>query len=268
MLETDRFLSASKGVRSEHRQNSPIIVTGKGGRNFGRGGRGYGRSSRGRGRGQNCTGTSAASKKGLCEALGTNVFDCGQKAAADQMPTSWEKLAECVGFAHGQDTSNELQNKAAVILVEPVHEPAMLLRNQARETVSRASQGRIQAARRANQVSLEAEIALGADVRADSVDLAGLINDVEEAELTRLEPIEIQMTDSEKTQCSDEWRTCRERNASLAKHRGQTHSLILGQCSQLLKDKMKQDTEWHLVSCSCDPFIPHRLTEKTVSTHT
>jgi hypothetical protein len=35
---------------------------------------------------------------------------------------------------------------------------------------------------------------------------------------------------------------------------GQTHSLILGQCFQLLRDKMKQDTDWTAVSVSCDPL--------------
>ncbi len=191
-------------------------MTGRGGRNFGRGGRGYGRSSRGRGRGQNYTGTSTTSKKGLCEALGINVFDYGQKAAADQMRTSWEKLTEYVGSTHGQDISNELQNKTTVLIAEPVHAPVILSRNQARETVIRAGQDIIQAARRASQASLEAEITLGTDVRANNVELAGLINDIEEAELTKLEPIEIHLTDSEKTQCSNEWRTYRERNASLA----------------------------------------------------
>ena len=177
-----------------------IIMTGRGGRNFGRGGRGYGRSSRGRGRGQNYTGTNSTSKKGLCEALGTNVFDYGQKAAADQMRTSWEKLTEHVGSTHGQDISNELQNKTTVLLAEPVHPPVILLRNQARETVIRAGQDRIQAARRASQASLEAEIALGSDIRANNIELAGLINDIEEADLTKLKPIEIHLTDSEKTQ--------------------------------------------------------------------
>ena len=76
------------------------------------------------------------------------------------------------------------------------------------------------------------------------------------------------LTDSEKTQNNNDWRTYRERNASLAKHRGQTYSLILGQCSQLLKDKMKQDTEWNSVSISYDPLTLYRLIEKTILAQT
>jgi hypothetical protein len=49
-----------------------------------------------------------AAKSGLCAALGINVFDYGQSAAADQMRTSWEKLVQVVGTNCGQDISNEL----------------------------------------------------------------------------------------------------------------------------------------------------------------
>ena len=93
-------------------------MTGRGGRNNGRGGLGRGR---GRGRGQNYTGATNASKRGLCAALGTNVFDCGQKSSADQMRTSYEKLVQYVGTNYGQDISNELQNKRTVVLNKPVH---------------------------------------------------------------------------------------------------------------------------------------------------
>jgi hypothetical protein len=67
-------------------------MSGRGGRNNGRGGRGRGsanRGGRGRGRGQNYTGSGNVAKRGTCTNLGTNVFDYGQKSAADQTRTSW-----------------------------------------------------------------------------------------------------------------------------------------------------------------------------------
>jgi hypothetical protein len=82
------------------------------------------------------------------------------------------------------------------------------------------------------------------------------------------EPVPIQLTDSEKTQHINAWITYRERNASLARHRGQIYSLILGQCSQLLKDKMKQDSQWTTVSVSYDPLTLYRLIEKTILAQT
>jgi hypothetical protein len=44
------------------------------------------------------------------------MFDYGQKSAADQMRTSWEKLVQYVGTNYGQDINNELQNKVWVVL--------------------------------------------------------------------------------------------------------------------------------------------------------
>jgi hypothetical protein len=82
----------------------------------------------------------------LCEALGKHVFDHGQKAAADQMRTSWEKITEHVGTARGQDISNEPQNKSAVVIAEPVLSPAVLVRHQAREANTRASLTNLQLA--------------------------------------------------------------------------------------------------------------------------
>jgi hypothetical protein len=78
----------------------------------------------------------------------------------------------------------------------------------------------------------------------------------------------MKLTDSEKTQNINAWRSYRERNASLARHRGKTYSLILGQCSQLLKDKMKQDTQWTTVSVSYDPLTLYRLIKKTIHAQT
>jgi hypothetical protein len=57
--------------------------------NNSRGGSGHGGC--GRGRCQNYTGSASTAKKGLCANLGTNVFDYGQKSAADLMRNSWEK---------------------------------------------------------------------------------------------------------------------------------------------------------------------------------
>jgi ribosomal protein L15 len=125
-------------------------MSGSGGRNNGRGGRGRGsanRGGRGRGRGQNYTGSVNAAKRGLCTNLGTNVFDYGQKSAADQMCTSWEKLAQYVGTNYVQDINNKLQNKVWIVLTEPVHTDYVLARHSVREVMIRNGQLNIQQAR-------------------------------------------------------------------------------------------------------------------------
>jgi transposase len=74
----------------------------------------------------------------------------------------------------------------------------------------------------------------------------------------------MELNDSEKTKFSNEWRTFRERNTNLIKHRVQAFSLIQGQCTQLIQDKMKKDTEWTNASTSYDHFTLYRSIERTV----
>ena len=226
------------------------------------GGRGNNeRGGRGRGRGQNYTGGSKTAKKsGLCATLGSHVFDYGHKAAADQMRTSWEKIVQYVGTTYGQDISNELQNKVAVTLPEPTHTTAVLERHAIREQMIRTGQENLQQARRAQQFILEAAVTAAVDPEAP-MKLAILNNEIAQADFELNQDVPVEMSESEKTQYSNEWRTYRERNANLSKHRGQAFSLILGQCTQLLQDKMKQDTDWTTVSTSYDPLSLFRLIE-------
>jgi hypothetical protein len=74
--------------------------------------------------------------------------------------------------------------------------------------------------------------------------------------------VPVELNDSEKTQFSNDWRTFRERNANLINHRGQALLLSQGQCTQLLQDNMKHDTDWNTVSTSYDPLALCRLSRK------
>jgi hypothetical protein len=94
------------------------------------------------------------------------VFDYGQKSAADQMRTSWEKLAHYVGTNYGQDISNDLQNKITVILIEPVHTVDVLVNYGLRETMIRKGQMNIQRARKAQEAILDAAVLKGDDMEA------------------------------------------------------------------------------------------------------
>ena len=97
-------------------------MSGRGRRSSYCGGRGNdNRGGRGRGRGKNYSGTIRTTKRGLCNSIGTSVFDYIQKSAAEQTRSSWEKLLQYVGENYGQDISNYLQNKLTVNLVEPIH---------------------------------------------------------------------------------------------------------------------------------------------------
>jgi hypothetical protein len=245
----------------------------RGGRGNDRGGRSTnGRDNRGRGRGQNYTGIGKPAKSGLsCAALGINVYDYGHSAAADQMRTSWEKLVQHVGTAYdGQEISNELSNRMTVTIQESVHTPAVLARHAKREQLVREGQENLQTARLLEEqlVLLEQE-ALAGDQPACMNEACGLEQRNHYGRLPTESECPIELTDSEKNQHNNNnWKTFRERTAQLAKTRGQAFSLILGQCTQLLQDKMKQDTDWIAVSTSFDPQTLYRLIEKTTLAQT
>jgi hypothetical protein len=203
-------------------------MRGRGGRNNGRGGRGRGGVNRGgrvRERGQSYTGSANAAKRGLCINLGTNVFDYGQESAADQMHTSWEKLVQYVGTNYGQEINNELQKKVWVVLTEPVSTDDVLARHSVREVIIRSGQLNIQQARQAHETILKASVQTGTDMDAP-MKLEILENDIAQCEFAASIEVPVELTDSEKTQSSNDWRTLRERNTNLIKHRGQAFYLI------------------------------------------
>jgi hypothetical protein len=203
----------------------------------------------------------------MCTNLGTNVFDYGQKFAADQMHTSWEKLVQYVGTNYGQDINNELQNKVWVVLAEPVHTNDVLARHSVREVMILNGQLNIQQAQQAQETILKAAVQTGTYMDAP-MKLAILQNEIAQGEFAASIDVPVVLTDSEKTQFSNDWRTFREHNINLIKHRGQAFSLIQGQCTQLLQDKMQQDTDWNTVSISYDPLTLYRLIERTVLAQT
>ncbi len=51
--------------------------------------------------------------------------------------------------------------------------------------------------------------------------------------------VKMKLTNNEKTAHSNAWRTHRESSNSLKKSRVKIYSLLLGQCTQVLVDKMK-----------------------------
>ena len=95
-----------------------------------------------------------------------------------------------------------------------------------------------QTARETQRTILEASVTAGID-DSDPMKLEMLENYIAQGDYKANVDVTFIITDSEKTKSSNEWRTYRERNAQLTNHRGQGISLILGQSTKLLQDKMK-----------------------------
>jgi hypothetical protein len=77
----------------------------------------------------------------------------------------------------------------------------------------------LQQARKAQKVILQAAVTQGNDPEAP-LKLAILQNAIAEGDFEQKVEVPIELTDSEKTQHNNEWRTYRERNALLSKNRG------------------------------------------------
>jgi hypothetical protein len=162
---------------------------------------------------------------------------------------SFTSLLQNAYFMGKAGTVCQLKNKITVILVEPVHTEDVLMKHILRETMVRKGQMNIQRTRKAQETILEAAVQAGLDMEAP-VKLALLQNEIAQGEFSANVEVPIVLNDSQKTQFRNEWRNYRERNENLIKHRGQAFSLIQGQCTQLLQYKMKQDTDWAVVSTS------------------
>ena len=74
----------------------------------------------------------------------------------------------------------------------------------------------------------------------------------------------MKLTDDEKTTHSNAWRTHRELTDLLKTSRGKVYSLLLGQFTQVLINKMKQDNDWVTISTSFNPSLLLKLIEKFV----
>jgi hypothetical protein len=140
-----------------------------------------------------------------------------QQGTADQMRTSWEKLVQYIGMNYGQDISNELQNKAVITLAELTHSATVLARHVVHETIAHTSQTNLQAARHAQMLLLEVLVDSGVDPEAP-MKLAILQNEMAQVEFEAAVDVPINLTNSKKTQWSNDWRTYHERNSQLVRN--------------------------------------------------
>jgi hypothetical protein len=76
--------------------------------------------------------------------------------------------------------------------------------------------------------------------------------------------VEMKLTDNKKMAHSNRWHRHCETTEGLKKSKEKVYSLLLGQCTQVLDDKMKQDTTWVMVSESFDPILLFKLIKKFV----
>ena len=96
------------------------------------------------------------------------------------------------------------------------------------------------------------------------IKLAESENKISQLQFEIREDLEVQMSEQEKSEYRLEGKTYTDRVNKLKTHCEQVYLLILGQCTQLLHDKMKQQSSWSTVSKSYNPLDLYTLLEKVI----
>ncbi len=229
-------------------------------------GAGRGRAGRGSGEcGQSYTANKIRTKKvGLCKDLEGNIFDYGTKTAADLMRTTQEKLIQYVGTKFGGDIANKLQNRTTVVIPPPTYSIAVMARHAARETLVCGQQNNLLAANQAKKVIIMRRITSNPSDLNLPIKLAELENKISQLNYNIAQDVEVHLAEHKKNEYRLERKTHADQTNKLVTHREQVYALIVGQCTQLLLDKLKQDPTWSAVSKSYDPLALYAIIKRII----
>ena len=200
----------------------------------GNSGRGNGTRSGGKGRGGSNSGNGSSNikkgsnasqhEKGQVSALGTNVFDYGNKKCADQMRVTLEKIAGYIGTQFSNDMRNEIVNKKTVVIPEPSFDPAVQALHDQRVKDFENNKKLLLSA-------YDKEIKALNDA-GSFVDAAKIQIKRQELRVSTSDSLEVMMSPTQKTKYDNEWKAWKDRMSRLELHRGKVFSLIEGQCTQ------------------------------------
>ncbi len=171
--------------------------------------------------------------------------------------------AQYIGAKYGEDIANELQNKTRIVLSAPAYPSTTMTQHTVRIALVRSQQVVMSTAQLSSCTSLEAEIALAPGNQSLVMELTKLNQDIAQADFEAAQDVPIELNDQEQINYSNKCQNHSRRISTLETHQGQAY-LILGQCTQLIQDKMKQDASWTMVSTSYDPLKLYRLIERVV----
>jgi hypothetical protein len=228
------------------------------GNNAGRGGRYRGKYS-GKATAPLPGATAQPPREGACKELGPHVFDFGSHDSADLLTTSWDALKVHVGTKYNEDIKMELENGSETIIPLPklseeltaAHKEQWEHQKRRIERILRVKEQAENVARAkliaATEYIVEMEgredatVDIGAmehEVEC-SVNLTLIQNELDELRMQLATPPKPKLEGEDKSKHDGEWKTYNHRLAELRRYRGLTYNLLFGQCTQPLKDKMK-----------------------------
>jgi hypothetical protein len=152
-------------------------------------------------------------------------------------------MATYIGTKYGNEAAQEWTSGKKISLSKPAYSQAIRDRHGARV---KATGERIELrfkSLRAEKTAIEAKINQAPTDRRLPKELREVDDQIARGNIKLNDEVEMKLTDNEKTAHSNVWRIHQEMTESLNKNRGKLYSLLLGQCTQVLVDKMKQDTD-------------------------
>jgi hypothetical protein len=259
--------------RSQEKRIQEILLKMAQASNTGRAGccRNGGQGDCGRGGcGRNPSGTvlCKASEVGACKELEGHIFTIGfgnKGKDGDMLHTSMEKMATYIGVNYGNKATQEWTSGKKIVLLEPVYLLQVILVKHAErvKATKECIQLRLKSLR-AEKRAIKAKIISAPTNRDLLKELREVDDQITKGDIKLKDEVEMKLTNDEKTAHSNVWRSHRKLSNSLKKSREKIYSLLLGQCTQVLVDKMKQDADWVKISGSFDPTLLFKLIEKFV----
>ena len=163
-----------------------------------------------------------------------------------------------------RDIASKLKNRKPFVVPPANYLMTAMARHSVREIMVRTQQNNFLCAYNAQKMALKAQIAATLMDLDLPMALAKISNDIATVEFELAQPVEVQMTKQECTEYRGDSKAHTDCLNKLIQHWGQVFSLILGQCTQLLQDNMKQEILWTTVSNSDDPLQLYSLIEKII----
>ncbi len=186
---------------------------------------------------------SKASELGACKDLKGHIFTIvlGNKGKdRDMLCMSKEKMATYIGTKYSDDTAQEWTSKKCIVLVKPTYSSAIKTRHAERVWATREQLSCKITSLTAEQNEILKEIA----TQSTNQDLVKKRREVEDqtlkCEIDLSNEVEMKLTDNEKMAHNNAWPSHCETAEVVKKSRGKVYSLLLGQCTQVLVDKMSE----------------------------
>jgi hypothetical protein len=189
----------------------------------------------------------------------------------DMLRTSKEKMATSIGTKYGDDAAQEWTSKKRINLPEPAYSKAILDRHAERVKATKDRVNLKLSSLQQESLAIDEEIKVAPTDHKLMTEKRDIVDQILRCEIElkdevemKLNEVEMKLTEDEKMAHNNAWQSHREVTDGLKKSHGKIYSLLLGQCTQVLIDKMKQDVDWGTISDLFDPIALFKLIEKFV----